>query len=216
MERTFKGMLFATAAGAVMLTAASVEAAFVEASTALSDTVGTFDGNTQTGVTPSTGSDDTLLAFAPFDDKRDPVIFDRLLAPSPPNPAEVATAASTFLGFDVALVDFKNQSELGRIDVPDGSFDTLVGGCSTAGTGGCNFDIGEPFAYYAVKYSNAFALFADGGDNIAHYELGASNADTSNVTFLTPIPAAAWMMIGGLGMIGGAVARNRRKARADA
>ena len=44
---------------------------------------------------------------------------------------------------------------------------------------------------------------------------GAGNVRVDDISAV-PLPAAAWMMIGGLGMIGSAVARNRRKARADA
>ena len=49
----------------------------------------------------------------------------------------------------------------------------------------------------------------------ASFDIESLGSAVSNIE-VVPLPAAAWMMIGGLGMIGGAVARNRRKARADA
>lgn len=65
---------------------------------------------------------------------------------------------------------------------------------------------------------NSAAVFALFGLSTGDEFSWSSPAGISNMQFteVVPLPAAAWMMIGGLGMIGGAVARNRRKARADA
>ena len=71
----------------------------------------------------------------------------------------------------------------------------------------------------SVLYQNEAVAFAGVGNSSEFRVLGGKGL--SNIVFFDsttpiPLPAAAWMMIGGLGLIGGAVARNRRRAEATA
>ena len=213
MAMRTKGRLLAGATALMAVTSVPAYAAFVDAETAI-EAVGSFgpgSGKDQSNVGPSTDSDDTLLAFAPFDDTADPVSFDTAKAPSDASPNTVLDAVNDFLTTDVSLTSLGDNGRFGGDNSDNDIFGDKItgdGGCTV----GCNFDPDGAFAYYVVKYGQLYALFQDGGDNIAHYDLGGKNFGTSNHTYVTPLPAAAWMMIGGLGLIGGAVKWRRRGA----
>ncbi len=204
----------------MMLTAASADAAFVDAVTASADTGNDFgqgQGEDQSNVRPCTESDDTLLAFAPVADAASAVAFDKHKAPANADPPTVRDAVNDVLGLNEKLVSFSDRDAPGRLDVPDAHAHLGdLGGCAANAGTFCKFRIEKDFSYDVARYGTIYSLFEDGGDNIAHFDLGDGNYETSKLTFNTPLPAAAWMMLGGLGTIGGAVARTRRTARADA
>ena len=67
------------------------------------------------------------------------------------------------------------------------------------------------FAYLGIKYGQRFAFFELTSGDV---EINGLDFELSNYTAITPLPAAAWMMIGGLGLIGGAVKWRRRATAA--
>ena len=207
MAMRTKGWLLATAGAAVFglttLTADPAQAAFVEDSSA-----GTSGNN------PCSGGDGL-------------------------NP-NCTVGPSELLSFEtpqVAKYEFSDSGEFeledvgttydGIIDGDEFSFSAFDPQDPKSGTWTYTPDIGEdPFvAAYGIKIGGSGGgttkIFAWTGEGLGGFTDGWDEEFAlSSITFyntgVVPLPAAAWMMIGGLGMIGGAVARNRRKARADA
>lgn len=139
--------------------------------------------------------------------------------------ATVANAAVTGLNGDV-LTGTANQSGGGIVD-PDIGFSISPGGVSPANelawlkalTGistldvidrvniageGCKNDCaqaspsGAVFGWFIVKASTNLFAFKNGGDLTLAQYTGLANG-TSHVTFFTPIPAAASLLLAGLG-----------------
>jgi hypothetical protein len=77
-------------------------------------------------------------------------------------------------------------------------------------------DIGEdPFVtHYGLKFGQNWQIYAWIGDGTGGFgDMWSLDQGLSNITFfdtgVVPLPAAGWMMLGGLGMIGAALRRRR-------
>lgn len=200
-----KGWLLAgVGAAAFALTAMSADRAL-----AAFDSVASGTGNVCTGALGTfpncnvsqevEGADSPLIAKYEFDDEQGSPTFGTFV----------------FEGPGTIFTD--------EIDGGEFSFSNFADNDPKVGIWNYSPDIGQdPFVtHYALKFGNNWEIYAWTGLGTGgfsdNWNLGNG---LSNITFydtgVVPLPAAAWMMIGGLGMIGGAVARNRRKARADA
>ena len=240
MERTFKGMLFATAAGAVMLTAVSAEAAYcvkgaANGGTGLDLTCAINSNSNPAGVSyvDLTATDVGSLALLGLVDAEDTGnVLGSALNPGP-QPSQDRIAELKLGAGEINSLD--QFVPLGKIEIPEDAEDevdvsdfdpnlsvgdfTLISGDLVTGTfeyTGPGLDIlnialkdgvpAGPAAVYAALDVKTAAQFT------YDYEQGAlSNAQFSTV----PLPAAAWLMIGGLGAVY-AVTRRRRSGAAAA
>lgn len=225
MERRLKGMLVATAAGAVMLTTASAEAAFFNA------------GGTEFS-TPfcGSGADTTTAGCGAFVGKGANADFDN----------EV-----TRLLEEAGHVELANNFELtarfespGVLLDPNGNpTDATVGNLTIRGTvfkdedNSADLTSGDEAVFGEWEYTSpglkALAVKGGGGNEFALYVYGnfetlgnwstekflSGGGDVTEVSFIqgvVPLPAAAWMMIGGLGLVAGVARKFRRPDAAAA
>lgn len=224
MERRFKGTLVATATGAVMLTAASAEAAFFNSAGEELSTP--FCGSSAETTTAGCGAFVGMGANNDFDDE-----VARLLT-------------------DAGHVDFANNFELtAKFESPGALLDsngnpteTTVGNLTVRGTifkdedNSSGVSTGDEAVFGEWEYTSpglkALAVKGGGGNEFALYVYGnfetfgnwsteeflSGGGDVTEVSFIqgvVPLPAAAWMMIGGLGLVAG-VARKLRRPDAAA
>jgi len=251
MERTFKGMLFATAAGAVMLAAASAEAAFCVANGVAYDLGGgsvtssdatcaqnslipdpeevnaTASGASYVSLTGFSGIEMLgLVAKGTTDSGNNDVsgLFEgSLLNTAQPdnediNDLKIAVGEASDASLIKDLGKLPEEGPLTGVATLDtGEIDNSANDSGTI-TIDANFDLlniilkdGQPAGPAIV-----FALAGVTKDTVLEYRFHEGELSNVQLSSVVPLPAAAWMFIGGLGIIGGAVARNRRKAQADA
>ena len=88
------------------------------------------------------------------------------------------------------------------------------GGAPIGQTSTTDFDPGFDWAYAVVKVGtgqgDGHHFFQDDGDGLL--TTGVFNNAISHITFLTPLPAAAWLLLAGLAGFFGLRWRERRKA----
>ena len=205
MAMRTKGWLLATAGAAAF----GVTALTADRAVAAFDSVASGTGNVCTGVLGTfpdcnvssevEGADSPLIAKYEFDDNQE------------------SSTAGTFV-FEGAGTIFSDEIDGGEFSFSD--FDTDD---PKEGVWNYSPDLGQdPFVtHYALKFGDNWEIYSWTGVGTGGF---SDNWDLSkglsNITFydtgVVPLPAAAWMMIGGLGVIGGAMKWRRRAGAADA
>lgn len=143
--------------------AGEAEAAFFPGPSPINVTIGAGGGKDQSGVAGLNG--DILLGI---DEQAGNV-----------NPQTVLNRYNTLFDPNVTLAT--GIGDNGRIDTGP------IVGCIT----NCSYTASKQFGFYAVKYDGLLAFFSNGGDtDKAEFTLGDGNFEVSNLTFLTPVPAA--------------------------
>ena len=192
MQRTFKGMLFATAAGVVMLTAASAEAAFVPDLNrqGIGSTIpgGNFCDSINSSCTLDGSSSIIKIDFA-----QDP---GKLSETSPFDGVEINSTEFPTINGEEFTFTFDGTGDdpfnSGLFDyTPDNPTDPGITGFVLKSATVNDVYLNDAVAF-AGQPLTGVSFSTSTGQEVSHITLFDSKQ-------VVPLPAAAWMMIGGLG-----------------